>query len=108
MDSDGHVRQRARKNERALKDVRRRDPVRDVDDVGLGRDPLDDAVAGADEVVLEAEVGQEGDEGGNAASLTASTRPSRSCVAASATTRKPLAQAAATIARPVCGPRADD
>ena len=62
MDSLGHVRQRVREDERALEDVRRRDPVRDVDHVRLGRDALDDAVAGADEVVLEAEVGQEGDE----------------------------------------------
>ena len=40
----------------------RRDPVRDVDDLRLGRDPLDHAVAGADEVVLKPEVAQEGDE----------------------------------------------
>jgi hypothetical protein len=44
------------------------DPVRDVDDLDLGRDRLDDAVAGADEIVLEPEVAQEGDE--HAATLT--------------------------------------
>ena len=49
-------------DERALEDVLRRDPVGDVDDLRLGRDPLHHAVAGADEVVLEPEVGQERDE----------------------------------------------
>jgi hypothetical protein len=36
--------------------------VRDVDDAGPGGDSLDDAVANTDEVVVEAEVGQEGDD----------------------------------------------
>ena len=36
--------------------------MRDVDHLDVGRDALDDALAGADEVVLEAEIGQEGDE----------------------------------------------
>ena len=55
-----------------------------------GRDPLDDAVADADEVVLEAEIGQEGDDVvRDAASLTASASPARSCVSASATTPSP-------------------
>jgi hypothetical protein len=35
--------------------------VGDVDHVDIGRDALDDAVTGADEVVLQAEVGEEGD-----------------------------------------------
>ena len=52
----------------------RRDPVRDVDDLDLGRDPLDHAVAGADEVVLEPEVGQERDEH---VSATVTNRPPR-------------------------------
>ncbi len=42
----------------------RLDPVCDVDDLGLRRDPLDHPVAGADEVVLQSEVGQERDEHG--------------------------------------------
>ena len=39
----------------------RRDPVRDVDHARVGRDPRDHAVARADEVVLEPEVGEERD-----------------------------------------------
>ena len=62
VDADGHVRQRVREHERALQHGLRRDPVRDVDDLRLRRDALDHAVAGADEVVLEPEVGEEGDE----------------------------------------------
>ena len=57
-----HVRQRVRKRERALEDPPGTDAVRDVDQLRVGRDPLDHAVAGADEIVLEAEVGEEGDE----------------------------------------------
>ena len=68
----------------------RRDPVGDVDHVGVGRDALDDPVADAREVVLEAEVGQERDDASrDAASVTAATSPSRSCVVASATTARP-------------------
>ena len=59
---DRHVRDRVREHERALQDLLRRDPMGDVDDLRLGRDPLDHAVARADEVVLKAEVAQEGDE----------------------------------------------
>jgi hypothetical protein len=66
-----HVRQRAREHERALQHLLRRDPVRDVDDLHVRRDALHDAVARADEVVLQAEVAQEGDE-------HAATSPSRS------------------------------
>ena len=79
VDALRHVRNRAREHQRALDDVVRRDPVRDVDHLGLGGDALDHSVARADEVVLEAEVRQEGDEPAfDAASLTAATRPSRS------------------------------
>jgi hypothetical protein len=41
--------------------------VRDVDQLGPGRDALHHAVAGADEVVLQAEVGQEGNDHGSGA-----------------------------------------
>ena len=58
----GKVRERVREHERALEHALRLDPVRDVDDLDLRRDPLHHSVAGADEVVLEPEVGQEGDE----------------------------------------------
>ena len=51
-----------REDERALQHALRRDPVRDVDDLDVRRDALDHAVAGADEVVLQAEVGQERDD----------------------------------------------
>jgi hypothetical protein len=54
--------------------------------------------AGAGEVVLEAEIGQEGDElTCDAASLTAATRPSRSWVRASATTSSPAARASPEV-----------
>ena len=70
---DRHVRDRVREHQRALEDLLRRDPVRDVDDLRLRRDPLDHAVAGADEVVLEPEVAQEGDE--HAAEPIAASEP---------------------------------
>jgi hypothetical protein len=62
MDAHGHVREGVSEHERALEDVLGLDPVGDVDDLDVGGDPLDDALAGADEVVLEAEIGQQGDE----------------------------------------------
>ena len=96
--ADRHVRQRAREHQRALQHLLRRNPVRHVDDLRLGRDPLDHAVACADEVVLEPEVAQEGDE--HAREVTAASRPATSCVSASATTRTPASRAAALV----CGP----
>src|SRR5438128_8194034 len=98
MHAHRHVRQRIREGERALQDASRPDPVRDVDDLHIGSEPLHDAVAGADEVVLEAEVGEEGDE--HQRELTASSRPSRSCEAATAATSSPAARASASV----CGP----
>ena len=62
MHADGHEPDRVRENECALEDRRRRDPVRDVDDLRLRGDALDDPVTGSDEVVLEPEVAQERDE----------------------------------------------
>jgi hypothetical protein len=62
VDPDGHVPDRVREDEGALEHRLRRDAVGDVDDLRLGGDPLDHAVAGADEVVLEPEVAEEGDE----------------------------------------------
>ena len=56
------VRQRAAQHERAGAHVVAGDAVGEVDDPRLGRDPRDDAVADADEVVVEAVVGQEGDD----------------------------------------------
>ena len=56
MNALGHVRQRVSQHERALQDLLRIDAVGDVDDLDLGRDPLHDAVARADEVVGDAEV----------------------------------------------------
>ena len=61
MDADGQVRHRAGEHDRALRDRLRRDAVRDVEDRRVARDPLHHAVADADEVVLEPEVGQERD-----------------------------------------------
>src|SRR5438045_1685334 len=62
MDAVRHVRRRIREHERALENVSRRNPMCDVDDLRLWCDPLDHAVTGADEVVLEPEVAQKGDE----------------------------------------------
>jgi hypothetical protein len=62
VNPDGHERNRVRKDERTLQDLLGRNPVRDVDDLSLGCDALHHPVARAHEVVLEAEVGQEGDE----------------------------------------------
>ena len=76
MDADRHVRKRVREHERRLQDVTRADPVRDVDDLRVRRDPLQHAVAGADEVVGQAEVGEERDE--HQRELTTSSKPSRS------------------------------
>ena len=56
----GHVRERVREHQRALQDASGPDAVGDVDHADVRRDARDDAVAGADEVVLEAEVGEEG------------------------------------------------
>ena len=62
MDAFGEVRERVREHDRPLQHPVRLDPVRDVDDLDLRRDPLHHAVAGAHEVVLEPEVGQERDQ----------------------------------------------
>ncbi len=98
MHADRHVRQRAREHQRTLQHLLRGNPVRHVDDLRLRRDPLDHAVAGADEVVLKPEVAQEGDE--HAREVTAASRPATSCVSASATTRTPASRAVALV----CGP----
>src|SRR5258708_4535300 len=100
----GHVVQRVPQHERALQDRLRGDPVREVDDLDLGRNALDHAVAGADEVVGEAEVRQERDEAmlhvRDASASTAATRPSRSCVSASPRTVRPTLSATCVV----CGP----
>src|SRR5206468_12056492 len=98
VDSLRHEGERIREGERTLQNGLRRDSVRDVDDVDLRRDALHHAVAGADEVVFEAEVRQERDESRHAAAE--STRPLASRVFASATTTMPSARAAAMV----CGP----
>ena len=64
VDPDGHEPDRVRQHEGALEDRRRRDPVGDVDDLHVRGDALDHAVARADEIVLEPEVAEEGDEHG--------------------------------------------
>src|SRR5581483_8585300 len=103
VNADRHVGDGVRQHERSLEHTLRNDPVGDVDDVRLGRDPLDDAVAGADEVVLEPEVGQEGDEheGRLTTEAIAVTSPSRSCVVASAAIRSPAALAARAVSGPI-------
>ena len=102
VDSDRHVRKRVGEDERALEDALRGDAMGDVDDLDIRRDSFDDAVAGAREVVLEPEVGQERDEAiRDAASLTAAVRPSTSCVSASSTTSRPPARACAEVTGPI-------
>src|SRR5205809_2639558 len=79
-----------------------RNPVGDVNHLDVGSDPLDDAAADAREVVLEPEVGQEGDEPAcDAASLTARASPSRSWLSASATTSSPSLRASAVVTGPI-------
>ena len=58
----GRVRQRAAQHQRARAHVVARDAVGQVDDPRLGGDARDDAVADADEVVVDAVVGQERDD----------------------------------------------
>ena len=99
MDAHGHVGNRVREHERALEDLHPRDPVRDVDDLRLGRDPLDHAVAGPDEVVLQPEVAQEGDEHGP--EPIAASSPATSCVVASRSTSSPASRAAALVWGPM-------
>src|SRR5262245_45489212 len=100
-----HERQRVRERERTLQHALRRNPVRDVDDLGIRRDPLDHAVARADEIVLQAEIGQERDEGRHAAAE--STSPRRACDSASAATSTPRRRAAPAAGGPleIAGPR---
>ena len=76
VDARGHVPERIRQHERSLQHVPRADPVGDVDDASLGGDRRDDPVTRADEIVLEPEVGQEGDD--HEMERNASTSPSRS------------------------------
>ena len=92
-----------REHEGALEHRLRRDPMGDVDDLRVRRDPLDHAVAGPDEVVLEPEVGQERDEHGSrvydargARARAADGRDEPACrvSSASARTSSPAARAA--------------
>ncbi len=62
------------------------DAVGEVDDLGVGRDPADHAVADAHELVVVAVVGEEGDDHALASSRSASTRPSMSWRSASTCT----------------------
>ena len=112
MDADRHVRQRVGEDERTLQHRLGRDPVGDVDDLRVRGDPLDDAVAGADEVVLEPEVGEERDEHRSPESTspplteaalraTAAASPALECSAASATTSSPAARAAREVSGPI-------
>src|SRR5262245_5943722 len=105
MDADRHERQCVRQSQCTLQDALCRNPVGDVDDLRLRRDSLHHSVTRADEVVLEAEVGQEGDEARHAAAE--STSPRTSCEGASATTSTPRSRAAVVVCGPIeiAGPR---
>ena len=83
MHADGHVRQRAREHERALQNRLRRNPVGNVDHPCVRRNPRDDAVTRADEVVLQPEVAEKADDHQLVALRTArhsGTSPWTSCV----------------------------
>ena len=87
MDADRQVRERVAQHDRSLEHRLRLDAVRHVDHPHLGGDLCDHSVARPDEVVLQPEVGEEGDHAHGSESITsrtAATRPSRSWVAASA------------------------
>ena len=102
--ADRLVARRVPQNDRALEHRLRLDAVRDVDDAHLGRDACDHAVTGADEIVLQPEIGEERDDGHRAdfiRSETAATRPARSCVGASATTRRPASPAIRVVSGPI-------
>ena len=94
-----HERQRVRQRERALEHRLRRDAVRDVDDLDLGRDPLHHAVTGADEVVLQPEVRQERDEARH--TRGGSLRGPRRPVSSPRRRRRARRRGAAAV---VCGP----
>src|SRR5581483_1126847 len=104
VDADGQVRNRVAQDDRTLQHRLRRDAVRHVDHARVGRDARDHAVAGADEVVLQSEVGEEGDDRQGVESITsrtAATRPSTSCVRASATTVNPADDATRVVSGPI-------
>src|SRR5919197_506558 len=86
MDPDRHVRQRVRERQGPLKHLPRGHAVRDVDDLDVGSNALDDAVAGPDQVVLQPEVRQERDE---ARRHGARAYPAASRTAATSTTSSP-------------------
>src|SRR5262249_34958572 len=109
VNADWHVLESVRQHERPLKHLLRRDAVGDVDDLSVRGDATDDPVARTDVVIRKAKIAQEGDAHApestvvfstRAADSTASTRPPRSCVAASATIRSPALWAALVV----CGP----
>src|SRR4029079_16690293 len=93
VNSFGHEGERIRQSQRSLEHGLRRDAVSDVDDLDFRCDPLHHTVAGADEIILQAEVRQERNEARHAAAEF--TRPGTSCVCASATTVRPASYAAA-------------
>ena len=76
MDARRHVGEGVREDERSLQDVPRPDAMCDVDHPRVRSDRRYHAVTRADEVVLQPEVGQEGDD--HDSDRNASTRPSRS------------------------------
>src|SRR5581483_3886436 len=95
---------RAREDDRALAHRLRRDAVRDVDHGRLRCDAAHDAATDADEVVLQPEVGEEGDVAvrhRSANSAIAATRPSRSCVLASSATSTPTDSATRVVSGPI-------
>ena len=88
------------------------DPVRDVEDLDLGRDHLHHAVAGADEIVLEPEVAEEGDQHVSATLTNRRPRrgrPDRACPPRRRPGGRPTLQRESSEARsrrPGCPPRA--
>ena len=97
-----HVRERIGERQCPAHHLLRGNPVRDVDQDGLGSYASDDPVTDAREGILDAEVAQEGDDASrDAASVTARASPSRSCVVASSTTARPPRRAASVVIGPI-------
>ena len=116
VDAARHVGNRVGEHERALQHRLGRDAVGDVDDLRVWRNPLDHTVAGADEVVLEPEVGEKGDEhadgvyepsaagdgpSGHRQRCDGPDEPGAECSAASATMSRPAATAAFDVSGPI-------
>ena len=100
MDPHRHVGQRVAQHQGALPHRVAPYAVGDVEDVEIGPDPADHPVAHPHEVVVASVVREQGDDH-EASSVKARTSPSRSCWAASTSTRSPSSRAVALVIGPI-------